>query len=98
MLRETLIVIAAFKKSFCKGGVFYSQGPDESTNYECFLLASFPLDSMARIFLSSWIRKITQFIVSGSILFLLEEKRKTIWSELEFNPGPLVSQATTLTT
>ena len=35
---------------------------------------SSPLDGMARnyiiIFLSTWIRKITQFIVSGSILFL----------------------------
>ena len=27
-----------------------------------------------------------------------EERRKTMWSELESNPGPLASQATTLTT
>ena len=50
-------------------------------------------------FLSTWIRKITQFIVSGSILFLPPYKRgeKNIWSELELNPGPLASLATTLT-
>ena len=29
---------------------------------------------------------------------LIPEERKNIWSELELNPGPLVSQATTLTT
>ena len=36
------------------------------------------------------------------LLFFLppmaKERRKTIWSELESNPGPLASQATTLTT
>ena len=31
-------------------------------------------------------------------LFFLPEKRKTIWSELQSNPGPLPSQATALTT
>ena len=41
-----------------------------------------------------------QFIMSGSILFLPPYTRgeKTIWSELESNPGPLASQATALTT
>ena len=29
---------------------------------------------------------------------LIPEERKTIWSELESNPGPLASQATALTT
>ena len=35
------------------------------------------------------------------LFFLLptpEERRKTIWSELELNPGPHASQATALTT
>ena len=43
-------------------------------------------------------RKITQFIVSGSILFLppyTQGEKKNIWSELESN---FASQATTLTT
>ena len=52
------------------------------------------------IFLSTWICKIMQFIMSGSILILPPYTRgeKNIWSELELNPGPLASQATTLTT
>ena len=29
---------------------------------------------------------------------LIPEEKKNIWSELELNPGPLASQATTLTT
>ena len=52
-------------------------------------------------FLSTLIRKIIKFILPGSIYFFLTpiaEKRKTIWSELELNPGPLAPQATTLTT
>ena len=46
------------------------------------------------------IRKIAQFIMSGSIFFLppMPEKRKTIWSELGSNPGPLASQVTALST
>ena len=48
------------------------------------------------IFFSTWICKITQFIVAGSILFLPPYTRGE--SELESNPGPLTSQATTLTT
>ena len=43
----------------------------------------------------------TQFIVSGSILFLppyTQGEKKSIWSELESKPGPLASQATALTT
>ena len=41
-----------------------------------------------------------QIIKSGSILFLPPYTRgeKNIWSELQLNPGPLASQATTLTT
>ena len=38
-----------------------------------------------------------QFIMSGSILFLLpytQREEKNIWYELESNPGPLASQAT----
>ena len=38
-----------------------------------------------------------EFIVSGSILFLLPEEKKKILSELELNPGPLASQAIVLT-
>ena len=35
--------------------------------------------------------RITQLIVSGSIYFYLQcPRRKTIWSELELNQGPLV--------
>ena len=51
-------------------------------------------------FLSTWIRKITQFIMSGSILFLppYTREEKNIWSELESNLGPLASQSTALTT
>ena len=55
------------------------------------------------IFLSTWIRKSTQFVMSGSKLFLPQYtrgKKKNIWSELESNPGPLAShsQTTALTT
>ena len=53
------------------------------------------------ILFSTWIRKNMQFIMSGSILFLppyTRGEKKTIWSELKSNPGPLASQATTLTT
>ena len=53
------------------------------------------------IILSTWISKSTQFVVSGSILFLppyTRGEKKNIWSELESNPGPLASQATALTT
>ena len=42
-----------------------------------------------------------QSIMSGSILFLPPYTRgeeKNIWSEPESNPGPLASQATTITT
>ena len=61
------------------------------------------LDGMARnyYFLSTWICKITQFVVSGSTLFLppfTRGEKKNIWSELESNAGPLASQATALTT
>ena len=49
------------------------------------------------LFLSSWMHKIMQFFVSGSHLLIPEEK-ENIWSELESNPGPFASQATTLTT
>ena len=65
---------------------------------------SLPVDGVARnisFFLSTWIRKIMQFIMFGSIYFsylLCPRREKTIWSELESNPGPLASQATTLTT
>ena len=61
---------------------------------------SLPLDARNYL-LSTWICKIMQFIMSGSIfsyLFLPEERRKTIWSELELNPGPLASRATARTT
>ena len=54
-----------------------------------------------RIFFSTWICKIMQFIMSGSIFIpttLYPRREKTFWSELESNPGPLASQATTLTT
>ena len=44
--------------------------------------------------LSTWICKITQFFLPP----MPEERRKTMWSELESNPDPLASQATTLTT
>ena len=52
------------------------------------------------IIISTWIRKIMQLIMSGSILFLppYTQGEKTFWSELESNPGPLASQATALTT
>ena len=68
-----------------------------------FTYTSLLLDGMARnyYFLTTWIRKITQFVVSGSILFLppyTRGEKKNIWSELELNPGPLASQATALTT
>ena len=59
---------------------------------------------MARIsslFLSLWICEITQFVMCVSILFLppyTRGEKKNIWYELESNPGPLASQATTLTT
>ena len=62
------------------------------------------LAGMARYyfyFLSTWTRKSTQFVVSGSILFLpphTPEDKKNIWSELESNPGPRAAQATALTT
>ena len=46
--------------------------------------------------------KYQAIIVSGSIYFFLspmaEERRKTIWYELEANPGPLASQGIALTT
>ena len=66
--------------------------------------ASLPLDGTARsyyYFLSTWIRKSTQFVMSRSILFLppyTRGEKKHIWYELESNPGPLASQATVLTT
>ena len=53
---------------------------------------------LGMIFLSTWIRKSAQFVMSGSFLFLppyTEGEKKKIWSELESNPGPLDSQATT---
>ena len=53
------------------------------------------------IILSAWICKITQFIMSGSILFLppyILGEKENIWSELESSPGPLASQATALAT
>ena len=63
---------------------------------------SSPLDGVARNYLlSTWISKFMQFIISGSIfsyLLIPEEKIKTIWSELESNPGPFASQATSLIT
>ena len=46
-------------------------------------------------------RKIMQFIMSGSIFIpttLYLRREKTFWSELELNPGPLASQVTALTT
>ena len=52
-------------------------------------------------FLSTSTWKITQFVVSGSILFLppyTRGEKKNILSELESNPGPLASQVTALTT
>ena len=51
-------------------------------------------------FLSTWIRKSTQFVVSRSILFLpsyTQGEKKNFGSEQESNPGPLVSRATALT-
>ena len=52
-------------------------------------------------FVSTWFRKILQFIVAWSIFsyFLMpKERRKSIWNELESNPGLHASQATSLTT
>ena len=51
-------------------------------------------------FLSARICKIMQFILYGSIYcsYILCPRRKTIWSELESNQGPLASQVTALTT
>ena len=55
---------------------------------------------MARNFLSTWICKIKQFLFLDPFYsyLLTPEERKTIWSELESNPGPFASQATALTT
>ena len=53
------------------------------------------------LLLSTWIRKITQLIVSGSILFLPPYTRagkKPFWSEQESTPGPIASQETALST
>ena len=51
------------------------------------------------VILSTWLRKITQFIEFGSILLLLPytQREKNIWNELESNPSPLASRATALT-
>ena len=71
-------VILIFKnvcagKSAYKSKIFFTPIP---CTYTCL-----PLDGMVRnyiitIFLCTWIRKIRQFIVSGSILFLPPEERK----------------------
>ena len=53
------------------------------------------------ILFSTWICKIMQFIMSGSIFIptsLYPRREKSIWSELESNPGPLASQVTARTT
>ena len=80
---------------------------DVYTFYEILYLpylctcTSLQLDDMARIFFSTLTHKCTQFVMSGSILFLppyTRGEKKNIWPELELNPGPLASQATALTT
>ena len=63
---------------------------------------SSPLDGMAKNYFIFYMD--TQdhaMVMSGSILFLpptLKKRQNTIWSKLESNPGPLASQAITLTT
>ena len=67
---------------------------------------SLPLVGVARnfflsLFLSTWICRTMQFVMSGSLYVsypLCPRREKTIWSELRLNPGPLASQATILTT
>ena len=73
-----------------------------STQIPCTYTSS-PLNGMGRnyYFLSTWLRKSTQFVVSVSITFIppyTRVEKKNIWSELELNPGPLAPQATALTT
>ena len=63
--------------------------------------SSLPDGTTRNFFLSTWIRKSTQFVVSGYILFLppfTQGEKKDIWTVMESNLGLLVSQATALTT
>ena len=63
---------------------------------------SSPLDGMAKNYLlSTWIHKIMQFIMSGSILFLppfTRGEKKPFGLSWNRNPSPLASQANALTT
>ena len=52
-----------------------------------------PLDGAVRNYLSFYLHGYLYFVLPA----MPEERRKTIWSELESNPGPLASQATALT-
>ena len=79
------------------------QGPMQLIKKEYFF-TSIPCtytSSLLDGILYTWIHKITQIVVSGSILFLppySRREKKNIWSELKLNPGLLAPQATALTT